>query len=437
MGIRKTIEEIEFINEIDLESYLMHLIKTNRKKSYFFVCSIKGDGSDWDQRSFHKSEVDKALSYIKKNKNKRIFVPTVLFNSRERIEEEINQIRKIIIDLDIYKIAKFKNMKPENVFEDLKNRLFDTGIIPMSNAVTFSGGGLYLEWEFKYTPGGNVLKKRRVIAKILFEMLKEYAPDAKSLDAVHVFGLTGTTNWKYGQEVTVRTFTNELPAYTLAELSRMLPSLWDVWKKEKKIEIEKEKKYESDRKDKSGARIVPIHKERTLAHDHIVSLKQLIVARDGDMEFFREKALFFARNAYHKMHIDRFNAADDDLFYESYQLACEINEMFAEPLTEKEIRKSTLNKKKLYKFKTETINEWFETSLDEQIKMKVKTPEAKKEKSKREMRKLNGISEKNTHDYKEKIIKEYFEKNPDATNVQAEKDLGISRPTIIKHRPKK
>lgn len=432
MGIKKPIEEIQ-LNEIDLESYLYHLVKTNRKKAYFFVCTVNGDGTGWEQKSFHKTEMDKALTYIKKNKNKRIFVPTVLFNTRERIEEQIGQIRKILIDLDIYKIAKFKGVSPEDVFEDIKKRFFDTGKIPTSNAVTFSGGGLYLEWDLKYTPGGNVLSKRRVVAKIIFELLKEYGPDAKSLDAVHVFGLAQTINWKYGKDAVVRTLVNDVPTYTLAALSRSLPSLWDVWKKEKKIETEKEKIYDKNK----VVSIVPIHKERTLAHDHIVSIKQLIALRSGHMEYYREKTLFFVRNAYHKMHSKRFYDGDTTLFQESYKLACEINQLFKEPLTDAEIRKNTLNTKKLYRFKTETINEWFEISLDEQIQMKVKTPEAKREKSKRQMRELRqkrGSMTKEEYNQERAeskahlldMLRRLLEKNPKAKRKELAELLGVT-----------
>lgn len=436
MGIKRPIETYEITREIDLVSYLNNLVKTKRQNAYFFVCSVNGDSTGWEQKSFHKSEIDKAISYINKNIKKRIFVSTSLFNSRERVEEEIGQIRKIVIDLDIYKSKKLKDMYLEDVYEEIKERFFESGVIPMANVYTLSGGfegGLYLEWDLKYTPGGNVLKKRRVIAKILFELLKEYEPDAKSLDSVHVFGAPETINWKYGKNATVQSFSNGVSSYSLAELSRSLPSLWDVWKKEKKIETEKEKPYTRSKKD---ALIVPIHKERTLAHDHIVSIKQLIELRMGQMEFYREKTLFFVRNAYHKMHQKRFYDGDPTLFVESYKLACEINQMFEEPLSEAEIRKNTLNTKKLYKFKTETINDWFDISLDEQIKLKVKTPEAKNEKSKRQMRELRGskgsIEEYNQRRKEDKehlldMIRRHLEMNPKVNKKELAKTLDISR----------
>lgn len=425
MGIERPIETYEISKDIDLVSYLMNLVKTKRQKAYFFVCSVNGDGTGWEQKSFNKKEIDKAISYINQNIKKRIFVSTALFDTRKREEEQIGQIRKIVLDLDIYKSEKIKDMYIEDVYEEIKERFFDTGVIPKANVYTLSGGfegGLYLEWDLKYTPGGNVLKKRRVVAKILFELLKDYAPDAKSLDSVHVFGVPETINWKYGKNAIVQSYSNNVPSYTLAALSRNLPSLWDVWKKEKNIETVKEKTY---RKSKKNTAIIPIHNERTLAHDHIVSIKQLINLRLGQMEFYREKTLFFVRNAYHKMHQKRFYDGDPSLFVESYKLACEVNEMFEEPISDAEIRKSTLNTQKLYKFKTETINEWFDITLEEQIQLKVKTPEAKKEKSKiqmRELRESRGMGTMEDYNQKRKADKEHLlemlrralERNPKA-----------------------
>ena len=60
------IEEISYYNEkIDLESYLYDLLKTRKKDSYFFVCTVNGDGSNFAHKSFHKSEIHKAIKYIK------------------------------------------------------------------------------------------------------------------------------------------------------------------------------------------------------------------------------------------------------------------------------------------------------------------------------------------------------------------------------------
>lgn len=436
MSAIQKIEEISYYNaKMDVESYLNNLLKTRKIDSYFFVCTVNGDGSNFDQKSFHKSEIDKAIKYIKKSKNKRIFVPTVLFSTRERTEEKIGQIRKILIDLDLYRSKKYSNWEPEDVLTDIQEKFFRTGKIPQPNAVTYSGGGLYLEWHLKFTPGGKVLSKRRVIAKILFEMLKEYSPDAKSLDAPHVFSLADTINWKYDSQTVVKTFKNSLSDYTLADLSRQLPSLWDVWKTEKKIKTKKELRPKPNSKE--FKKIQPIHKEKTLAYDHILSMEQLIIIRNGDMTGFREMAIFFVRNAYHKMHSKRFYNGDEELFEESYKEALKFNKMFTERLSDDEIMNNTLNTEKLYMFKTETIVEWFNITLDEQVQMKVKTRKAKNEKSRRQMtmlRRSRGVAPREEYDKERKndkehllnMIKRYLERNPKAKGKELAELLGVT-----------
>lgn len=420
----------EYIKEHTVESYVDSLIKTRKQNSYFFVCTIDGDGANWFQKSFHKSQRNEAVEYIRKSINKRVFITTNLFETRERLEKNISQIRKITIDLDIYN-SKFKDKTAQEVAVIIEEEEFKKNNIPFANEIGFSGGGIYLTWDLKFTPAGKVLAKRRVIAKILFEMLKQYGPDAKSLDAAHVFSVPETINHKYENKPFVRIYKNSIDQYTLAALSRSLPSLWDVWKKEKKINITKDKATSK----KKLASIIPLHKERTLAHDHIVTIKQLIQLRHGDLEGYRECLLFFVRNAYHKMHMKRFYESDKTLYEESLKLALEVNEMFSKKLSMSEVMKNTLNVKKLYNFKTETIIDWFDITLDEQINLKVKTYEAKKEKNKRHARIVKNIKEEDTHDFKKQKIEQYFAENPTASLRKASKELDIHRDTVKKYRP--
>lgn len=45
------------------------------------------------------------------------------------------------------------------------------------------------------------------------------------------FRLPNTYNGKRKEKPEVRAFFNELADYTLADMARSLPNLWDVWKK--------------------------------------------------------------------------------------------------------------------------------------------------------------------------------------------------------------
>ncbi|GMB79199.1 replication protein [Bacillus cereus] len=387
MGLRRQAENLtDFHLEMDLYSYLKKMYKTGQKQAYFFICESNihkkpNAEKTWIQKSYRSSEIDQAFSDIVKSDGIDIYGSTNLHSSRKRDMENVIQIPAIILDLDFYNTKKYKDFTAQELVEELEEGYFKTRKIPYPNGVVMSGGGIYLIWWFKFTPGmeGTVLK-RKVVTKILYEMLKDYGSDAKTLDASHVFRLPNTYNGKRKEKPEVRAFFNDLADYTLADMARSLPNLWDVWKKKNKIKTTKEKPKNN------GVLYVPEFKERTLAFDHMRDIEKLIELRQGLCEGYREMMMFFLRDRYHTMHSKRFYEHDETLYEESYEYVSDINQRFKNPLSESELRTQTLNKEKLYRFKTDTRNSWFDITLEEQIQLKVKTVEAKNEKSKRQMR---------------------------------------------------
>lgn len=463
LGIRKLkeIETVSFDNQVSLREYLHRLIETDKENAYFFVCTLKGDGTGWTQKPFHVNEYEKALDYITKNSHKRVFLPTVLFDSRERAEMTFDEAKFIIIDCDLYNSEKYKDYPVEKVFEIIRKRHFDNNRLPMINGYFQSGGGLYLVYAVKDATGKDGLKKRNDIVDRLSGALDEFEVDAKSLDAPHVFGAPESTNYKYKEKPIVKAFfTDELPEYTIDELNNAVPKLWESFQdvfdieiakpkkpkdkskekkntesKAKKSAIEKKQKEKAEQNYQDNVIYPPQLKERTYSYDMIQNMFKLAELRNFDVEGYREMLLFVVRNYYHGMHAKRFHDGDETLFEESYQLALQLNRKFKEPLDTYEVRTSTLNVKKVYRFKLPKLNKWFKITLDEQAKLKVKTKKAKNHKSKLQMRELNGIEAKNGHDEKRKRIVSYFLKYPEASNSQASRDLSIHRNTIIKHRP--
>ncbi|MGH0680955.1 replication protein, partial [Bacillus luti] len=275
---------------------------------------------------------------------------------------------------------------------------------------------------------GTILK-RRVVTKILYEMLKDYGSDAKTLDAAHVFRLPNTYNGKRKERPEVRAFFNELADYTLADMARSLPNLWDVWKKKNKI------KPSEDKPRKNGVVYAPQFKERTLAFDHMRDIEKLIELRQGLCEGYREMMMFFLRDRYHTMHSKRFYERDETLYEESYLYVSEINRRFKKPLTDSELRTQTLNKEKLYRFKTETRNDWFDITLEEQIRLKVKTTEAKNEKSKRQMREKRKKDGAVNHTSIREMIQELLLSNPELSDREiarrVKERFGKGSPTTV------
>ena len=75
----------------------------------------------------------------------------------------------------------------------------------------------------------------------------------------------------------------------------------------------------------------------------------------------------------------------------------------------------------MYRFKTETRNDWFDITLEEQIRLKVKTTEAKNEKSKRQMReKRKKDGAVSNEELREEIIRTIAE-HPDMKDYKVAK----------------
>ncbi|GAB6483760.1 hypothetical protein bcgnr5384_51600 [Bacillus cereus] len=436
MALKKYNENLtDFHLEMDLYSYLKKIYKTGQKQAFFFICESnihKNQNAEksWIQKSYRASDVDKAFSDIVKSDGVDIYGSTNLHGSRKRESENVIQIPAIILDLDFYNTKKYKEFTAQQLIEELEELYFKTGKIPYPNGIVMSGGGIYLVWWFKFTPGmeGTILK-RRVVTKILYEMLKDYGSDAKTLDAAHVFRLPNTYNGKRKDKPEVRAFFNELADYTLADMARSLPNLWDVWKKRNKI------KTSPDKTRKSDVLYVPEFKERTLAYDHMKDIERLIELRQGLCEGYREMMMFFLRDRYHTMHSKRFYERDETLYEESYSYVSEINQRFKNPLLESELRTQTLNKEKLYRFKTETRNAWFDITLEEQIQLKVKTTEAKNEKSKRQMRAKRKKDGAVNHTSTREMIQELLLSNPKLSDREiarrVKEKFGKGSPTTV------
>jgi len=328
-------EKQEFLSEIELITYLKKFFMySKQRESYFFICH---NSEEWHQRGYRVQNLDQAINEIFQTKMENVYCSTSVHNSNKRTEETAVQLPAIILDLDYYK-TKFKDLSFEDIIQKLTKKYFEKGLIPYPNAVTSSGGGAYLIWWFKYTPlNEGILTKRRVVMKILYEMLKDFGADAKSLDAAHVFRIPSTINVKGGERKLVKTYVNGLQDYTLTEFANGLPSLWDVWKKKKRIKIDKDKPKHKRKKGKFAS----LNPDKTLSYDYIQTAFKLVELRNGECDGYREMFAFFVRNYYHGMHSDRFYNQDEDLYEESLQLAEKLNGMFKNSLKDTELASQT------------------------------------------------------------------------------------------------
>nr|WP_181726081.1 replication protein [Planococcus sp. (in: firmicutes)]QJS06172.1 replication protein [Planococcus sp. (in: firmicutes)] len=435
--LQKKKQEILEIYETDMLTYLKQYFQhSKQKESYFFLCENKmskdpAAEKKWIQKSYRVQQLDEMILDLMTTDRTDFYISTNVHSERKRSEETISSVPALVLDIDYYN-TPFKNLDFEDFLKLLDDEVFEKEKIPRPNCFVSSGAGVYLVWFLKYTPCV-ALAKRNVMMKILYEMMKKYGADPKTLDGSHVFRFPGTYSGKNAQKVPVKAFLqNETTEYTLSGFARAVPSLYDVWKKDKPEKKEIEKKLSR------GSKIKVIHKERTLAYDYIQNVFKLVELRNGECEGIREMMCFLVRNYYHTMHKNRFQDKDPELYQESLKLALELNQKFSKSLKENEIRSSTLNKTKLYKFKVETFNEWLGVTLEEELQLKLKSKRGTRERSKRKMREIRGSVpledyEKERKDNKEHLInmlQRYLKKNPKAKRKELADLLGV-HPTYI------
>lgn len=443
MALEKAQLGNQFIYEMNLFEYLSTLYgRDKRKNATMFICeNTMNADKTWLQKGFYIHNLDQAFDYlIGHDRMTDMYCTTNVHNSLySRTTETVYSIPAIIFDLDFYKSKKYGDFKLSMLLEELEEQFFSKGIIPYPNGIVNSGGGCYLVWWFKFLPVDKerkLLTKRKVIMKILFELLKDFGADAKSLDHPHVFRFPQTKNSKNGNEVAA--YFNALPEYNFSEFARSLPSLWDVWKTTRKIDLDSDKKR---RKSKPKApkslskKVVDFNSIVNRMYKQIESMFELAKLRNGECDGYREMMCFFVRDRYHSMYMHRFYAEDETLFEESFKKIQQLNKLFNNPLTDAELEKQTLNTKKLYKFKNDTLADWFDLTFDEQLAIDITTGDAKKEKSKRQMRNLRGSKE--GHDEKKKRIEDYFKEHPDSSLKGAAKALEVSYNTVKKYAPQR
>jgi hypothetical protein len=379
--------------------------------SFLAMSTLKAE--QWHERFFERRYILGGVDFVEANDDCRVFASTVLFKTKKRSLDNIAQIRKIVLDLDIYASKKNQGRNPAEVFREIQANYFLTGRIPTPNIVTFSGKGIYLEWLLEFTPGWAV-KKRDAILNVLSNILEEYSPDAKSKDATHVFGVPGSINWKHGRDSVVQSFKNDLPEYTLVELERSLPKIWEVLPSVKPIAPPKKTKPVPRPKIRTApaTRVPRIGLGRNINDAQMDFVIDLINLRKGYMYRCREMALFVFRNAYHKNESARFYAKDQTLFEESLAEARKLNALFYEPLDDYEVRKWSLTDHTLYHIITSDLVKWFDLTMDEQVQLRLKTREAKREKEKRRSKKNREIQGATSNDRLRQKIVEVIARNP-------------------------
>ena len=309
-------------------------------------------------------------------RDENIYITLNTFYKPCRRLENIKELNTLFIDLDYYKTGKTRNQ----VLMDLEKNYFNQSI-PIPNYVIDSGRGMYLIWIINAVPS-KALPLWKAVQEYLYNQLKYFGADRQALDATRILRVPGSINSK--SKTVVNILDEYEYIYDLREIqNEFLPELRPYEKKKGR-----------------PSKINYIYRERSLYYGRIQDIIKLCELREYDLKGHRELILFLYRYYLCSFTQDIEKALND---------ALELNSMFKQALSEREVIRATrsaercyLDKKKQYKYKNETLIELLEINEEEQRDMTIII-------SKEEYKRRKRIRNKNSYDG-EKAKKNYQEK---------------------------
>ena len=364
-------------NIIDIAKLNIELL--HRQQDGFITLAGK-ENTHWVQHHYKYSElyenIEKAL-----NLHANLYITPNSFWKPQRKIEYIRHLNSLFIDVDFYKIEKYKDKNYLEVMEIIKREIFDKNILPSPTFALYTGRGLAFYWLIEPCPV-TVLPLWNVVQRYFLETLERMGGDAKSIDSARVMKLAGSLHLKTNDRAKIYIFDEKL-VYKLSdiqenylpELSPDTESIGDRVHKRKHVTSEEYFKKINERKSAKGKtkkqkRVINLYNQLNLHYSRLMDLVKLLEMREGMCR--EEKGALSPKGQRETMcFLYRYwyccYCSDEDMALE-YTL--EFNQSFREPLTNDEVIIITASAVKAYK-------EWQE---DENIKNDLTlTPEEKKE----------------------------------------------------------
>ena len=284
------------------------------------------------------------LSLIKVLILSNVYITLNTFYKTYRRLEYLKELKALFIDLDTYKTGFTK----EQILMNLNDNYFKQSI-PVPNLIVDSGRGLYLIWLINKVPS-MALPLWKAVEEYFYKTLKEFGADRQALDATRILRVPGSINSKTNTEVKIIDEYNYL--YDLREIqNQYMPELSE------KAPVRRGR----------PKKVLFVYRERSLYYARLQDIIKLCELREYDLKGHRELILFLYRyySCYFTEDIEK--ALHDTL---------EVNSMFRQPLSEKEVIRATRSaetvykeQNKDYKYRNETLINLLEISDIEQKEM--------------------------------------------------------------------
>ena len=331
--IRKLEDNIEFTYDKDRADMARKQIELIHRDDDGFIAIAAQRNKSFLQYHY---KYDTLIKNIKKTVNidANIYITANSFFKPSRTIESIRKLNALYIDLDYYKIEKYKDYTAEEMIEVLEEKYFGESI-PKPTMITFTGRGLGIYWAINNLPY-MALPLWNTVQKYILYKLKPVGADSISIDASRLLRLCGTTNLK-SKKGTYIIYSNESTVYNLRDIQKeYLPVLSKKKTKVKKISTSKE------------GRIINIYNLHNLHFARLNDLIKLVEMRHGFcrngngvlvQKGSREKMVFLYR------YWSCCYTADPKAALES---TLEFNSKFNLPLKESEVIEASKSAEKAY-----------------------------------------------------------------------------------------
>ena len=295
----------------------------NLSPSIEYVNIIHGDSKGWITKAKICNKEYKQWHYKYKDlielkfDEYNVYITLNTFYKTYRRIECIKELNALFIDLDTYKTGFTK----EQILINLNENHFKQSM-PIPNFIIDSGRGLYLIWLIKKVPS-MALPLWKAVEEYFYKTLKEFGADRQALDATRILRVPGSFNSKTHTEVKI--IDNYDYLYELREIqNEYMPELSE------KAPVRRGR----------PKKIKYIFRERSLYHARILDIIKLCELREYDLKGHRELILFLYR-----YYLCYFTKDIEKALYDTLEL----NSMFRQPLSEKEVTRATKSAEKVYK----------------------------------------------------------------------------------------
>ena len=330
--IRKLEDNIEFTYDKDRADMARKQIELIHRDDDGFIAIAAQRNKSFLQYHY---KYDTLIKNIKKTVNidANIYITANSFFKPSRTIESIRKLNALYIDLDYYKIEKYKDYTAEEMIEVLEEKYFGESI-PKPTMITSTGRGLGIYWAINNLPY-MALPLWNTVQKYILGKLKSVGADPVSIDASRLLRLSGTVNLK-SYKNTYIIYSNKT-VYNLRDIQKeYLPVLSKKKTKVKKVSTSKE------------VRIINIYNLHNLHFARLNDLIKLVemrhgFCRNGDgvlvQKGSREKLVFLYR------YWSCCYIADPKVALEN---TLEFNRKFNLPLKESEVIEASKSAEKAY-----------------------------------------------------------------------------------------